>query len=178
MNGRNYRPHHAILTEIQRARYSIKVVLFLIGELRSEQGDSVIDALIHSHQRGVNVQIVLNGHVARQGDPRIEYTLSQEFQRPILPAVDRLMRANIPVTLAYGHDDRRPTHCPIHSKYCVIDETVVIEGSFNWYNTSIFSHDLVVVAKNANLARHYLQEFDKIQQGFRYFTSSMLCGAA
>jgi len=178
VNGGNYCPHHAIFSEIQRARHSIRVVLFLMGELRGEHGDSVVDALIRAQQRGVNVQIVLNGHLARQGNPRTVYTLTQELQRPLLPAVDRLIRANIEVNLAYGHDEKRPTHCPIHSKYCVIDETTVIEGSFNWYNTSVFSHDLVVVANNAELARHYLEEFDKIQQGFRYFPSAALCDAA
>ena len=34
LNGKFYRPHHAIISEIHRARHSIKLVLFLIGELR------------------------------------------------------------------------------------------------------------------------------------------------
>ena len=48
MNGKYYRPHHAIISEIHRARRSIKLVLFLIGELRGEHHESVIDALIHA----------------------------------------------------------------------------------------------------------------------------------
>ena len=39
---------------------------------------------------------------------------------------------------------------------------MVLEGSFNWYNASVFSHDIVVVAANKEVAEPYLFEFDQI----------------
>jgi hypothetical protein len=45
----------------------------------------------------------------------------------------------------------------------------VIEGSFNWYNTSVFSHDLVVVAASEQVAQAYLYEFEQIKRLFRVF---------
>ena len=60
-------------------------------------------------------------------------------------------------------------YSPIHSKYCIIDETTVIEGSFNWYNTSAFSHDLTLVVRNREVAQAYLHEFDQIQRLFRIY---------
>ena len=36
MNGKYYRPHHALFSEINRAQESIDLCLFLIGELRGE----------------------------------------------------------------------------------------------------------------------------------------------
>ncbi|MCB0051299.1 MAG: phospholipase D family protein, partial [Caldilinea sp.] len=135
-NGKYYRPNHAILSEIHRARHSIRLCLFLLGELQGEHGDSVIDALIQARARGVDVQAILNGHLARQGDPGREYTMEEELRRPLLPAVYRLQQAGIPLLLAYGRYDQPVPYCPIHSKYCVIDERIVLEGSFNWYNTS------------------------------------------
>ena len=75
LSGKNYRPHHAIISEIHRAKRSIKLVLFLIGELRGEYQDSVIDALIHAKRRGVDVRVILSGHLARQGSPGKEYSL-------------------------------------------------------------------------------------------------------
>jgi len=59
-------------------------------------------------------------------------------------------------------------YCPLHSKYCVIDDNIVLEGSFNWYNTSTFSHDLLVVAADPVLARSYLHEFHQILRLFRF----------
>jgi hypothetical protein len=182
LNGGLYRPHHAILSEIGRARHSIRLCLFLINELRGEHGDSVIDALVRAHARGVDVQIILNGHLARQGDPAHEHAMAEELRRPLLPAVVRLQRAGIPVALAYGQVEQRVPYCPLHSKYCVIDETIVLDGSFNWYNTSVFSHDLLVVAASAELARAYLHEFGQILRLFQFpdgmhgpFGTSALC---
>lgn len=168
LNGGLYRPHHAILAEVGRARRSIRLCLFLINELRGEHGDSVIDALIQARARGVDVQIILNGHLARQGDPARECTMAEEARRPLLPAVARLQRAGIPVALAYGQVDQRVPYSPLHSKYCVIDETIVLDGSFNWYNTSVYSHDILVVAASPELARAYLHEFGQILRLFRF----------
>lgn len=169
-NGQRYLPHQAIVSEIHRAQRSIKLCLFLMGEMTGEHEDSVIDALIQARQRGVDVQIILNGHLARQGDPGHEYTMAEELKRPLLPAVDRLKNAGIPILLAYGLNDQPVPYCPIHSKYGIIDELKVLEGSFNWYNTSTFSHDLYVVAANAGVAQLYLNEFQQTLRDFRIYT--------
>lgn len=169
LSGKYYRPHHAILAEIHRARYSIKLCLFLMGDLLGEHGDSVVDALIHAKNRGVDVHILFNGHLARQGRVGIERSMADELARPLLPAVQRLKNAGIPVGLVYGQDDLPVPYSPIHSKYCVFDETTVIDGSFNWYNTSVFSHDLIVVASNREVAQPYLYEFDQIRRLFRVY---------
>ncbi|MFZ4539081.1 phospholipase D-like domain-containing protein [Propionivibrio sp.] len=169
LDGKYYRPHQAILAEIHRARRSLKLTLFLIGELQGEHGDSVVDALIQAKHRGVNVHILFNGHLARQGRVGVERTMEEEFNRPLLPAVQRLKSAGIPVGLVYGQMDSPIPYSPIHSKYCIIDEETVIEGSFNWYNTSSFSHDLTVVTRHREVAQAYLHEFDQIQRLFRIY---------
>jgi len=168
LNGNLYRPHHAILSEIGRARRSIRACLFLIHELRGEHGDSVIDALLHARARGVDIQIILNGHMARQGDPGQARSMDEEIRRPLLPAVARLVHSGIPIALAYGQAEQRVPYCPLHSKYCVIDDSIVLDGSFNWYNTSVLSHDMLVVANNPELARAYLHEFGQILRLFRF----------
>ena len=169
-NGKYYLPHHAILSEIHRAQHSIKVTLFLIGDLLGEHGDSVVDALINARNRGVYVHLLLNGHLAREGQVGKERSMADELARPLLPAVQRLKSAGIAVGLIYGQQDHPVPYSPVHSKYCVIDDATVIEGSFNWYNTSVFSHDIIVVATNRDLAQAYLHEFDQIQRLFRIFS--------
>jgi phosphatidylserine/phosphatidylglycerophosphate/cardiolipin synthase-like enzyme len=167
--GRCYRPHHAILGEINRARRSVKLCLFLIGELVGEHNDSVVDALINARNRGVDVQILLNGHVARNGRIGVERLMHDELNRPLLPAVQRLKSAGLRVGLVYGQTEHKVPYSPIHSKYCVIDDYIVLEGSFNWYNTSAFSHDLLLVAANHDAARPYLHEFAQIQRLFKIY---------
>lgn len=168
-NGDCYLPHHAILAEINRAQHSIKITLFLMGELLGNHYDSVICALIHAKNRGVNVHILFNGHLARQGKIGIERSMNDELNRPLLPVIERLKSASVAVGLVYGKDDHPVPYSPIHSKYCIIDHAIVIEGSFNWYNTSVFSHDLIVIAANHDVVKPYVHEFEKIQQSFRVY---------
>lgn len=52
----------------------------------------------------------------------------------------------------------------------VIDEHIVLDGSFNWYNTSTFSHDLLVVAADERVAGPYLFEFEQILDKFRLYS--------
>jgi len=167
--GEKYLPHHAILAEINRATQSIKICLFLIGDLLGKYNESVIQALINAKNRGVNVHILFNGHLARQGKVGIERTMDEELNRPLLPAIAGLKTAGIKIGLVYGKDDHPIPYSPIHSKYCIIDEITVIDGSFNWYNTSVFSHDLIVVAANREIAKPYLYEFERIQELFRIY---------
>jgi hypothetical protein len=169
LSGRYYRPHHAIIAEVHRARHSIKLCLFLIGELQGEHHDSVIDALIGAKRRGVDVRIILNGHLARQGSPGKEYPMAEELKRPLLPAVARLKQAGVSVALAYGVEDVPVPYSPIHSKYCIIDGELVMDGSFNWYNASVFSHDLLIIAADRDVAEPYLFEFDQILRRLRIF---------
>ncbi|MBF0286326.1 MAG: phosphatidylserine/phosphatidylglycerophosphate/cardiolipin synthase family protein [SAR324 cluster bacterium] len=169
LGGNFYFPHQAIVSEIHRARHSIRLCLFLIGELEGEHHDSVIDALIHAQHRGVSVHVMLNGHLARVGGPGMEISMHDELRRPLLPAAQRLRDAGINVSLVYGQDDHPVPYSPVHSKYCVIDDYIVIEGSFNWYNTSIYSHDLVVLAANYELAQAYVHEFYQILRLFRVY---------
>ncbi|MGB5443980.1 MAG: phospholipase D-like domain-containing protein, partial [Psychromonas sp.] len=75
----------------------------------------------------------------------------------------------IPIALVYGVHDRPIPFSPIHSKQCVIDKQIVIDGSFNWYNTSVLSHDLIVVVNNAKVAQSYLDEAQQILDTFRVY---------
>jgi phosphatidylserine/phosphatidylglycerophosphate/cardiolipin synthase-like enzyme len=140
-----------------------------VGDLLGDHHDSVVDALIHANDRGVDVHILFNGHLARQGSVGKERSMEEELHRPLLPAVERLKYSGVRVGLVYGQLDHPVPYSPIHSKYCIIDEMTVIEGSFNWYNTSVFSHDLIVVATNRDVAQPYLYEFDQIRRLFRVY---------
>lgn len=167
LNGKYYRPHHAILSEVHRARSSIRACLFLMGELQGEYGESVVDALIQARNRGVTVQVIFNGHMARQGSPSSAYSMKDELNRLLLPAIFRLKCAGISIALAYGVNDHVVPYSPLHSKYCIIDDRVVLDGSFNWYNTSMFSHDFLIVVKNPQVARSYDYEFSQILKTLR-----------
>ena len=95
--------------------------------------------------------------------------MAAELKRPLLPSVQWLKDAGVSVALVYGTHDVPVPYSPIHSKYCVIDDQLVLEGSFNWYNASVFSHDIVILASNRKVAEPYLFEFDQILRRLRIF---------
>ena len=64
--------------------------------------------------------------------------MAEELKRPLLPSIVRVKEAGIPVALGYGGTTLQSRYLPIYSKYCVIDDRIVLEGSFNWYNASGF----------------------------------------
>lgn len=169
LNGHNYRPHQAIISAIHGARRSIRGCLFLLGELQGDHGDSVVDAMIHARNRGVELTFVFNGHTARIGNAAQAYPMHEELKRPLLPAINRLQRAGIPIALAYGINDQTIPYSPLHAKYCIIDDHLVLDGSFNWYNTSVFSHDHLTVFSNRSAAWLYTQEFYEILNTMRVY---------
>ena len=169
MNGNNYRPNQAIISEIHGARHSIRACLFLLGEMQGDYGDSVVDALLHARNRGVGLTFIFNGHTARQGDAGQAYPMHEELRRPLLPAITRLQRAGVPLGLAYGVNDHIVPYSPLHSKYCIIDDHIVLDGSFNWYNTSVFSHDHLTVTANRKIAELYMQEFHETLKFLRIY---------
>ncbi|WP_163337514.1 phosphatidylserine/phosphatidylglycerophosphate/cardiolipin synthase family protein [Desulfopila sp. IMCC35008] len=169
MNGNNFRPHQAIISKIHGARFSIKACLFLLGELQGDHGDSVIDALICAKNRGVELLFIFNGHMARVGDGGQESPMTEELQKPLLPAIARLKQAGVPIGLVYGINDHAVPYSPLHSKYCVIDGQIVLDGSFNWYNTSVFSHDHLLVFSNKQAARAYEYEIHEILHTMRVY---------
>eukprot|EP01125_Pyxidicula_operculata_P019979 TRINITY_DN7279_c0_g1_i1.p1 TRINITY_DN7279_c0_g1~~TRINITY_DN7279_c0_g1_i1.p1 ORF type:complete len:544 (+),score=90.63 TRINITY_DN7279_c0_g1_i1:43-1674(+) len=165
----NYRPHNSIFGAIHNAKHSIKVVIFIIGDMLGDYGESLITALINAKNRGVNVQIILNGHVVRVGSNDKPYSMHDEVRRPVIPSVKHLQNAGIPVHLVYGQVNDAIPYSPLHSKFCVVDDHLIIDGSFNWYNTSKFSHDLVIEYKDHEIAKRYLEEFDQILSWFKVF---------
>ena len=62
--------------------------------------------------------------------------------------------------------EARPEYCE-YSKQYVIDRQIILDGSFNWYNTSVVSHDMLIVLNHYDIAKLYLQEADQILSTFR-----------
>ena len=106
--------------------------------------------------------------------------MDEELRRPLVPAVERLRRAGVPVELAYGVHRQRVPYCPLHGKYGIIDDRVVLDGSFNWYNTSVASHDMAAIVANENVARAYSREFDETRASMlfperKWSSTAMAC---
>lgn len=55
----------------------------------------------------------------------------------------------------------------MHNKFCIIDQNVVINGSYNWTNKASDNHEnIMIVSGNEETAIDYLEEFNQIKRKY------------
>ena len=165
--GRSFRAQDALLTEISRARESIIVCMFDISDIHGtilgeDQETGVIDALIRARDRGVGVRIMLNGMNAHSGP--VPAPWDKDFRRPLKNAVARLKDAWMEVFSIYYPDS---IYSPVHHKFAVIDGRTVVAGSYNWYEPSLRSDEIMTITRDEETAAAFTEEADLLLRRFR-----------
>jgi len=122
-----------ILHWISRANLSIHILIY------SFTLDSIGDALVEAHNRGVTVKVVFE---AGQISQYSEY--------------EKLKTAGISV-----RTDTNPKL--MHNKVMIVDGIIVLTGSFNWSNNAEnYNDENLIVIKSTYVAKVYEAEFQKI----------------
>lgn len=122
----------AIAKELLSARNEVLVMAY------SFTADVITNALIDLHKRGVNVQVVLDKDNEEQGYSDLRL----------------LLAAGVPTLI----DDK---HAIMHNKVMVIDQEIVITGSFNFTNQAETSNaeNLLVIRGHQDAIRDYRRNF-------------------
>ncbi len=168
-HGARIEPQDAIITEIERARQTIVVCMFSVSHLRGKSMSTgretdVISALIAARDRGVRVQIILNGMIAREGPLPEPWDWEKELARPLKEPIERLRQAWMEVIYVYYPWS---TYSPIHHKFAVFDSQTVITGSYNWYEASTQSDEVLSVLRDERIAKAFTEEAALILRTFR-----------
>lgn len=99
----------------------------------------IIEELVKSASRGVDVQIII-------------------FD-------DKVNNKDLFKELYYKKGDIRVSKKLMHNKFCVIDKTSVINGSYNWtYSASSNNENIQITTNNDSLANSFVLEFYKLQE--------------
>jgi phosphatidylserine/phosphatidylglycerophosphate/cardiolipin synthase-like enzyme len=117
---------------IGRANQSVHVLMYILTL------DSVADALILAHKRGVEVMVVLDK--------------SQSYSQ-------------YGVLKSAGIEVRNDTNWEgiLHDKIAIVDGTIVLTGSFNWTTTAENNNnENLIVIHSVDVAARYESEFQKI----------------
>jgi len=118
---------------IGRANHSIHIMIY------SFTLDSVGDALIIAHNRGVDVKVVFE---------------SQEINK--YSEYYKLKAAGVEVRL-----DSNPAL--MHNKVAIIDDSIVITGSYNWSESAeTKNNENMLIIRDRGTALIYEKEFEKI----------------
>jgi len=122
-----------LLYWINRANTSIHILIY------SFTLDSISDALIEAHNRGVDVKVVFEKQQISQ---------YSEYQK--------LKAAGIEV-----RNDTNPKL--MHDKIMIVDGIIVITGSYNYStNAEEYNNENIIIILSDNIAAIYEQEFEKI----------------
>jgi phosphatidylserine/phosphatidylglycerophosphate/cardiolipin synthase-like enzyme len=122
----------AVIYWIGRANQSIHVLMFIFSL------DSIADALISAHKRGVEVKVVFD-----KSQSYSQYAVLKEA----------------------GIDVRNDTNWEgiMHNKIAIIDQGIVLTGSFNWTGTAENNNnENLIMIHSVEVAARYESEFQRI----------------
>lgn len=127
----------AIIREIKNASSSIDAAIF------SFTSKKLAKALISAHNRGVKVRVIIDQGTAK----------SKRCVAPIL------RRAGISVRFKRGSGGGL-----MHNKFAVIDEKVVITGSFNWTVSAEKRNDenIVIIKGDRETSTRFRERFEHL----------------
>ena len=99
-------------------------------------------ALLAKKADGLNIQIIIDDNQKNKEAP---FVLESDFETYRLCI--RSLFQNI-----------------MHDKFCIIDLSTVIHGTFNWTNAANYNKETISIDRNPNTARKFADEFMKLKQ--------------
>lgn len=125
-----------ILRHLARATKKVDLCIYLISY------PSLADLLIDLHENDVDIRIITDGSEDEAYDSKI----------------DRLRRYGIPIK-----SNLRGSGALMHNKFVVIDDELVMSGSFNWTKKAIFcNYENLIVTSQEELVRPFVAQFERL----------------
>lgn len=137
----SYKIQNAIQKELFSAKKSIKIaVAWFTNEL-------LLHPLVLKLQIGVSVEIILNDdNINKGGESSLDFTSFLE--------VGGVLRWNTSKQL-------------LHEKFCIIDDRVVISGSYNWTNKAEYNDEVeTFYFDEQDTCDFFYSQFQKLQQKY------------
>jgi cardiolipin hydrolase len=123
---------------IRSASHSVHAAVYRFNSQR------IARALGDAHHKGIKVRLLID---------KSRYARSQATQ-------ELLAKAAYPFRLAQGQDGEASK---MHHKFMVLDECVVLTGSYNWtYASEAKNYEGLLILKEPALIEAHLREFDEL----------------
>ena len=124
--------------EINKAQSSIMIAVAWFTN------ENLFNAILQKAQQGCQVQLMITDDEINNNSP-IDYELLEQHH-------------------SHFYKIGNNKQVLMHNKFCIIDRTVVITGSYNWSYKAEVNHENIVIHYNdLELARQFIAEFDYIR---------------
>ena len=134
-----------IRTTLLSAKYSVKVCVAWIN------GNIYNPIFQELNNRGVNIEIIYNHDYTNAKTPIIKLDKMKLF--PVRPRLRSAL---------------------MHDKFCIIDDEILITGSFNWSITAKnHFENIVIIYQDYSLIKQFLHEFEDLKNHFYYIQNNV-----
>jgi phosphatidylserine/phosphatidylglycerophosphate/cardiolipin synthase-like enzyme len=124
-----------IIEEFSNANNSIRIAMAYFTDRE------IAMSIVEANKRGVEIEVVI----------------SSSLQNEIVSLI--LKGSNIPIQV-YNTDDKRGS---MHHKFCLIDNSISISGSFNFtYNASNRNTENVIITDETSVFKKFNEEFESL----------------
>lgn len=131
-----------LIDHIYKAEQSIKVVSCYFSD------SDLFNALCSAARRGLNVELVISD------EPSNTFESSLDFN-DLLDAQGLFFIVN-----------RNENSTLVHHKFCIIDDKIVITGSFNWTKRASTNRENIIISNNKITAEKYRIEFEFVKENY------------
>jgi len=127
-----------VIKELNKAEESIKIAMAWIDLSAYEK------ILAEKSLKGIKIEILLDENDSNQ-------------KQKVL--IDSLIIKKVSINFVKKHN----TINTMHHKFCIIDDRVILAGSFNWTNNAFYNFEnLIVIENDEIISKMFLSEFYEI----------------
>ncbi|WMJ75364.1 phospholipase D-like domain-containing protein [Cytophagaceae bacterium ABcell3] len=135
-----------LVEQLNLATDNIKVAVAWISDPK------LIKTLAFKAMQGVKVEIIVSAK-----------PFSENFKRNQDLAFRVLFMNKCKIyKIGSSYNDFSPL---MHNKFCIIDNNVIITGSYNWTVKAPKNQENIIIIKDSKVAKQYVDKFEEIKQG-------------
>ena len=112
--------------------------------------DILIDELYKAKDKGINIKVIIDNN---DKNSNTKFRISNICSKFRIAEV-RSKYKNI-----------------MHNKYCIIDNKIVIDGSYNWSKAAKYNEEHIIIIEASEIAQMYMNNFNKIFNNSRYYAN-------
>lgn len=133
-----------IIDTIKRAKNEICIAMAYFTS------DILIDELYKAKDKGINIKVIIDNN---DKNSNTKFRISNICSKFRIAEV-RSKYKNI-----------------MHNKYCIIDNKIVIDGSYNWSKAAKYNEEHIIIIEASEIAQMYMNNFNKIFNNSRYYAN-------